>query len=71
MYEDAIREFLDKLNERIEEEQEELDHSTGVGRWKARSITEGRLFGLEEARDILDGILKSYNLDVEPPEVWE
>ena len=71
MYEDAIREFLDRLNERIEEENEDFEGKPARRRSKELYLDMGRLFGLEEARDILEGILKDHNLDVEAPEVWE
>jgi hypothetical protein len=68
--EDAVRQVLAELNDRIEEE-EGLMNTVYLGRkYKEKYQAIGRINGLEEAKTLLRKLVESY-MELESGDMWE
>ena len=68
--EDAVRQVMAELNDRIEEE-EELMNTVYLGRrYKEKYRGTGRINGLEEAKTLLRKLVEPY-MELESDNVWE
>lgn len=68
--EDAIRQVLAELNDRIEEEEEQMNTVYLGRKYKEKYQGIGRINGLEEAKTLLRKLVGPY-MELESDNVWE
>lgn len=68
--EDAVRQVLAELNDRIEEEEEQMRTVYLGRRYKEKYQGTGRINGLEEAKTLLRKLVEPY-MELEPDDMWE
>ena len=68
--EDAVRQVLAELNDRIEEEEEQMNTVYLGRKYKEKYQGIGRINGLEEAKTLLRELVGPY-MELESDNVWE
>ena len=68
--EDAVRQVLAELNDRIEEEEEQMNTVYLGRKYKEKYQGIGRINGLEEAKTLLRKLVGPY-MELESDNVWE
>lgn len=68
--EDAVRQVMAELNDRIEEEEEQMNTVYLGRRYKEKYQGIGRINGLEEAKTLLRKLVGPY-MELEPDDMWE